>query len=65
MDIKEIRKDLELLETQCRDFDKLISKEGVYKILMKAQYGVLPPEEFIKICEAFVYISKTSRNLEG
>lgn len=60
MDINEVRQELLLLKEQCSDFDKLIAEKGVFNVLMQAQYGVLPPKEFIEICEAFVYLSKSN-----
>lgn len=60
MDNKEVRQELLLLKEQCSDFDKLIAEEGVFSVLMKAQYGTLPPKKFIEICEAFVYLSKSN-----
>ncbi len=57
---KEIRQESLLLKKQCSDFDKLIAEKGVFNVLMQAQYGALPPKDFIEICEAFVYLSKSN-----
>ena len=55
-----IRQESLLLKKQCSDFDKLIAEKGVFNVLMQAQYGALPPKDFIEICEAFVYLSKSN-----
>ena len=57
---KEVRQELLLLKEQCSNFDKLIAENGVFQVLMQAQYGVLPPNEFIEIFKAFVYLSKSN-----
>ena len=60
MENKEVLQEFLRLKEQCSNFDELIAEKGVFNVLMQAQYGTLPPKEFIEICEAFVYLSKSN-----